>query len=58
MTSKPFSVNRELNLSISGDKKDAADLGRRLAERLIEKGANRLLEMTREIVENTKEAVI
>ncbi len=44
--------------SISGDKKDAADLGKRLAESLIEKGANRLLEMTRETVENTEEAVI
>ena len=44
--------------SISGDKKDAADLGKRLAESLIEKGANKLLEMTREAVENTEEAVI
>ncbi len=44
--------------SISGDKENAADLGKRLAQNLIEKGANRLLEMTRETVENTKEAVI
>ncbi len=44
--------------SISGDKKDAAGLGKRLAENLIEKGANKLLEMTRQVVENTEEAVI
>ena len=44
--------------SISGDKKDAADLGKRLAENLIEKGANKLLEATRQTVENTKETVI
>jgi len=44
--------------SISGDKKDAINLGKRLAESLIEKGANRLLEMARETVENTEEAVI
>lgn len=50
------SVN--LRDSISGDKKYAADLGKRLAEILIEKGANKLLEMTRKTVENTKEAVI
>jgi len=50
------SVN--LRDSISGDKKDAADLGKRLAEKLIEKGANRLLEATRETVEHTEEAVI
>lgn len=50
------SVN--LRDSISGEKKDAADLGRFLAERLIAKGANRLLEMTRESVENTEETVI
>jgi hydroxymethylbilane synthase len=43
---------------ISGDKKDAADLGKCLAENLIEKGANKLLEMTRETVEKTEEAVI
>ena len=44
--------------SISDDKKDAVDLGKRLAEILIEKGANELLEITRETVENTKEVVI
>jgi hydroxymethylbilane synthase len=50
------SVN--LQDEISGDRKDAADLGNILAERLIEKGANNLLEQTRETVENTKENVI
>jgi hydroxymethylbilane synthase len=50
------SVN--LRDSISGDKKDAIDLGKRLAEKLIEKGANKLLEVTRETVEHTEEAVI
>jgi hydroxymethylbilane synthase len=44
--------------SISGDKTDAAALGKRLAESLIEKGANKLLEMTRETVERTEEKVI
>ncbi len=44
--------------SISGDKKDAADLGRQLAQRLIERGANRLLEETRATVESTEETVI
>jgi hydroxymethylbilane synthase len=44
--------------SISGDKKDAVDLGKRLAENLIGKGANRLLEITRETIERTEEAVI
>ncbi len=53
-------LNGSINLrgSISGDKKDAADLGKRLAKNLIKKGANQLLEMTRETVENTEEAVI
>ena len=50
------SVN--LRDSISGDKKDAAGLGKQLAEALIEKGANKLLEATRQMVENTEEAVI
>ena len=50
------SVN--LRGSISGDKKEAADLGKRLAKNLIEKGANRLLEQTRAAVENTEETVI
>jgi hydroxymethylbilane synthase len=50
------SVN--LRDSISGDKKDAADLGRQLAQKLIERGANRLLEETRATVERTEETVI
>ncbi len=50
------SVN--LRDSISGDKKDAADLGLQLAQRLIERGANRLLEETRATVESTEETVI
>lgn len=50
------SVN--LRDSISGDKKDAVDLGKLLAEKLIEKGANKLLEVTRETVEHTEELVI
>jgi hypothetical protein len=33
-------------------------LGERLAEILIERGANKLLEQTRETVEETEEAVI
>ena len=37
---------------------DAENLGKRLAEILIEKGANKLLEKTRERVENTEEEVI
>lgn len=44
--------------SISGDKRSAAQLGIRLGEMLIEKGADRLLEQVRQNVENTKEAVI
>lgn len=44
--------------SISGDKRDAAQLGIRLAETLIEKGAGKLLDEIRHTVENTKEAVI
>ena len=44
--------------SISGDKTGAAELGKRLAENLIAKGANRLLEMTRETIEKTEEVVI
>ena len=43
---------------ISGDKNEAVGLGKLLAENLIEKGANKLLEMTRQIVENTEEPVI
>jgi hydroxymethylbilane synthase len=43
---------------ISGAKEDAAVLGERLAQILIEKGADKLLERTREKVENTEEEVI
>lgn len=50
------SVN--LRDSISGDKKDAAELGRKLAQKLIVRGANRLLEQTRARVERTEEPVI
>jgi hydroxymethylbilane synthase len=50
------SVN--LRDSISGDRKDAVDLGRQLARKLIERGANRLLEETRATVESTEETVI
>ncbi len=44
--------------SISGDKNDAVELGRKLAQKLIVRGANRLLERTRAIVERTEEFVI
>lgn len=44
--------------SISGDKRKAVNLGKELAERLIEKGADALLEAVRQSVEETKEAVI
>jgi hydroxymethylbilane synthase len=50
------SVN--LRDSISGDKRDAVELGRKLAQKLIERGANRLLEETRATVERTEELVI
>lgn len=43
---------------ISGAAEDAKDLGERLARNLIEKGANELLEQTRETIENTAEPVI
>ena len=43
---------------ISGSLENAEDLGKRLAQILIKKGANSLLEKTRETVENTAEAVI
>lgn len=43
---------------IVGAKKDAEDLGISLAQTLIGKGANRLLERTRETVEKTVEKVI
>ena len=50
------SVN--LREEISGEKSKAEDLGKRLAEILIEKGADKLLEQTRETVEITEEEVI
>jgi hydroxymethylbilane synthase len=50
------SVN--LREKISGEKAEAEDLGKRLAEILIEKGAGKLLEQTRERVEATEEKVI
>lgn len=50
------SVN--LRDSISGDKNDAIELGRKLAQKLIVRGANRLLEQTRATVERTEEPVI
>lgn len=50
------SVN--LRDQISGDKNDAVELGRKLAQKLIVRGANRLLEQTRARVERTEEPVI
>lgn len=47
-----------LRESIRGNRADAAGLGRELGRRMIEKGANRLLEFTRNTVENTPETVI
>lgn len=44
--------------SISGEKSDAKKMGIELARILIEKGANEVLERTRERVENTEENVI
>jgi hydroxymethylbilane synthase len=54
------SVDGGINLrdSIWGEKEDAARLGERLAQNLIEKGANKLLEQTRQKVEKTEETVI
>lgn len=54
------SLNGELNLreKISGEIKDAEDLGKNLAQILIEKGANEILEKTRQKVEKTEENVI
>lgn len=43
---------------IIGEKSQAKDLGKLLAQILIDKGANELLEITREKVENTEEPVI
>jgi hydroxymethylbilane synthase len=50
------SVN--LRGAVSGEKENAAELGWRLAQDLIDRGANGLLERTRETVEKTEEAVI
>ncbi|CAN5278687.1 hydroxymethylbilane synthase [soil metagenome] len=53
-------LNGSVNLreKISGEKSEAANLGIKLAQSLIEKGANEILERTREKVENTEEEVI
>ncbi|CAN5592157.1 hydroxymethylbilane synthase [soil metagenome] len=47
-----------LREKISGEKRDAAMLGERLAQTLIGKGANEILENTRERVEEIREEVI
>lgn len=47
-----------LRESIRGNRADAIDLGRELGNRMIAKGANRLLEFTRSVVEKTPETVI
>ena len=54
------SLNGAVNwrAKIVGDKTEARHLGAKLAQILIEKGANKLLEKTREKVENTEEEVI
>lgn len=54
------SLNGGINLreGITGEKNDALNLGEKLAEILISKGANEILERTREKVENTAEEVI
>lgn len=54
------SLNGSMNLrdGIIGEKSDALNLGELLADILIKKGANELLEKTREKVENTEETVI
>lgn len=44
--------------SIGGDKRDAVNLGKRLAEMLIEKGAGELLESVRQKAANAEEAII
>ncbi len=50
-------LNGSVNLreKISGKKSEAESLGIKLAQSLIEKGANEILEQTREKVENTEE---
>jgi hydroxymethylbilane synthase len=54
------SLNGKTNLreKISGKKENAKELGERLAQNLIEKGANEILERTREKVENLEEEVL
>lgn len=54
------SLNGKTNLreKIAGEKHEAANLGTSLAKILIEKGANEILEETRQKVENTEEKVI
>lgn len=47
-----------LRESIRGSRHEAFELGRELGSRMIAKGANRLLEFTRNVVENTPETVI
>ena len=47
-----------LRESIRGNRAAAAEMGRELGARMIAKGANRLLEFTRSVVENTPEVVI
>ena len=60
LTGMVGSLNGETNWreKISGEKVEAALLGERLARILIEKGANEILENTRERVEKTREEVI
>ncbi len=54
------SLNGKVNLreKISGSRGDAKDLGEKLAQNLIKKGANEILERTREKVEENDEEVI
>lgn len=54
------SLDGSVNLRdfVSGEKENAVRLGERLAENLIEKGAGKLLEETRQTIEKTKETVI
>jgi hydroxymethylbilane synthase len=47
-----------LRESIRGNRADAVALGRELGRRMIEQGANRLLDFTRSVVEKTPETVI
>ena len=54
------SLNGKQNLreKISGEKKEGENLGKKLAQILIDKGANEILEETRQKVEKTEENVI